>query len=165
MECVAAFISVVELFTNMIEPWIICGGLGLISGWHFACYRYYKKKWEDIKSEYEVQCAEFSDEHRMVASLKLLYESEKKSNSANRHCIGEYKHLMTSGCRNMKVLERTLPELANIPQGVVIVAGVDTRRSDLYFPIKTFLYNIDDPEDREFAIREAEELIETINKF
>lgn len=80
-------------------------------------------------------------------------------------CIDEYKHLLTAGCRNMKVLERTLPMLANIPQGVVMVAGVDTCRSDLYFPIKTFMYDPNDPSDREFAIRQAEELIETINNF
>lgn len=130
----------------------VCAG---IAGWNFPRAMHYKKKWKDLQSEYDNRCAELSNALGEV----------KRVNKALSERNGEYKHLVSSGCRNLKVLERTLPMLANIPQGVVVVAGVDTRKSDLYFPIKTFLYDVNDPEDRDFAIREAEELIETINKF
>lgn len=148
----------------MIINGIVCGVFGLITGCFIVRSRHYKKKWKDLRSEYNKRCEELEHALGEVGRDKILIESMQESNADLVERIGEYKHLMTSGCRNMKVLEHILPELANIPQGVVVVAGVDTRQSDLYFPIKTFLYDVNDPSDREFAIREAEELIETIQK-
>lgn len=44
-----------------------------------------------------------------------------------------------------------------------VVAGHPTN-NEVYFVIKSFSYNPDDVEDYNFAIREAEELIEKINE-
>lgn len=119
------------------------------------CVDHYHGKYKSLKSKHDERCKDLALDNERIQEVNECLLAE----------IDNYEHLILSACKNLKVL--VFPPLAydNITQGSVIVAGVDTRRSDLYITIKIFPYDIDNPEDRDFAIREAEELIETIQNF
>lgn len=70
--------------------------------------------------------------------------------------------LATEGCRNLKTMLSRLEPAEKSQSGEVAVIGHSDRNPNLYFVVKTFLFDYDDPDDREFAVRCAEELIETI---
>lgn len=122
----------------------------------------YRRKYNKLKSEYDKRCEELEHALGEVGRDKILIESMQESNADFVERIGEYKHLMTSGCRNLKVKQYAIPDIPELPKFSIAVVGQDTINPDLDFIVKAF--TADNEEDREFAIREAEELIETINK-
>lgn len=69
----------------------------------------------------------------------------------------EYHHLLTTGCRNIVVKEYHHGGLNS-----VVVCGRDTINPSLEFEVKSFVYNDNDPDDYEFAKREAEELVDKL---
>lgn len=149
----------------MIVPWIICGGFGLIAGWFYACHKHYKKKWEDLNVDYKKRCDELTKALEEVGRVKLNNESIREANTFLVEKIRNYEHLTTSGGRNLKWIEQICPyHIEGTTCAFIVVIGQDTINSDLFFPIKSFEFDPSDPEDRDFAIREAEELIETIQK-
>ena len=149
----------------MIDSWIICGGLGLIVGLFVDRSRHYKKKWKDLQFKYDKRCQELTKALGEVGRVKIDNESIREANKALSEQKRNYKHLMTSGGRNLKWIERICPYRFYGTKGAfIVVIGQDTINSDLFFPIKSFEFDPNNPEDRDFAIREAEELIETIKK-
>lgn len=134
-----------------------------LAGWNVARKQYYKKQVGILRGEYGKQRMELVDARRDVERLSVLYESEKKSNSVDMCRIREYEHLTVSGYRNLKVKEYNLPDISKLPKYSIDVVGQDTINPDLFFVVKSF--TADNEEDRDFAIRQAEELIETIQKF
>lgn len=148
VECVAASMSDVRILSNMIAPWIICGACGVIAGWFIGRSRRYKKKWED-------QCKMLSELYGKLGDSSVRIGDLEKE-------IREYRLLCTCGCRSLKVkVHRSPIVINNTPCGDVSVIG---EHGGYYFIVKSFTYDYYDPEDRDFAIREAEELIETIKK-
>lgn len=123
----------------------------------------YRRKYNKLKGEYDKRCKELTDALGEVERSNLLIESMHESNADFVERIGEYKHLMVLGCRNLKVKEYNLPDISGLPKYSIAVVGQDTINPDLDFAVKTFA--ADNEEDREFAIRQAEELIETIQNF
>lgn len=142
----------------MILTWIgVSAGIVAIAG-----MMHYRKKWKDLQKEYYKRCEELNSALNSMEYLKILKESTQETNAYLMKCNKEYRHLMTSGCRNLKVKEYIHRRTLNIPVYSINVVGQDTMNPDLCFYVKTFI--ADNEEDREFAICEAEELIETINK-
>lgn len=142
MECVAAFISVVELFTNMIITYICVGITGVLLG----STLYYREKWQKCEQTLTEQTQNMLDAQRKIKSLlaeRVRYET---------HCA--------LGRHYMKCSDEVLDG-----KGFVVVHGGCEPDATHHFVVKAFEYNPNDPEDREFAIREAKELIETIKKF
>lgn len=138
----------------------ICAG---IAGGLLASTLHYHKEWQRLKSEYNKRCNELTDALGEVGRIKLLNEDIQTQNKSLEESIRDYKNLLSSGCRYIKWVERTIPyKNIYIPNGCIVVVGQSVRRSDLFFVIRSFYYDVNDTEDREFAIRCAEELIETI---
>lgn len=146
VECVAASMSDVRILSNMIAPWIICGACGVIAGWFVGRSRRYKKMWKDLKIDYDKRCWELND---------ALVEKDRLSDRLNA-IINSTGWYLTKRVVKSQVQD-------NIIGGVMVVMSHKIFPYD--FSIKTFDFNPNDPEDRDFAIREAEELIETIKKF
>lgn len=74
-----------------------------------------------------------------------------------KHLKKEYQHLLTTGCRNIVVKECHVGGSDSVE-----VCGRDTMNPSLEFVIKSFMYDGNDPDDYEFANREAEELVEKL---
>lgn len=144
---------------------ILCCASLALAGWYFACYRHYKEKWEKLKIQYDARCENFTDALGEARKLEIRNNALAEDNKWLEERIREYKHLICSGCRNLKTHEWSVSVASQEPIAGISVIGQDTINPDLWFGVKDFLFNPNDPEDREFAIREAEELIETINKF
>lgn len=143
---------------------MICGVFGGLAGWFYSRSRHYKKKWKDSDDKNANLCQKILDANGKISTLKCLYDETKGNYERRGEVIDALDHLLCSGYRNLKATERQYHLHGQEPQGVITVEGQDTIDSDLCFEIKHFLFNPNDPEDREFAIREAEELIETIQK-
>lgn len=124
----------------MTYTWIICGGLGIVAGWFFACFRHYKRKWKDAVAEKD--------------NLEKQNESNKKLAKKMMQECRDLCELCQCGWRNLQY---------RAYRDRIEVVGVYGK--NLYFTVKPISFDADDPEDREFAIREAAELIETIQKF
>lgn len=117
---------------------------------------FYFDKFKRMKRRYEIQ-----SENYEYAKKKYVEQEQH-----NKEMRSDYEHLLASGSRNLKWIEKNIPYIKGMPQqGIISVVGQSTRSSNLRFAIKSFMYDPNDPSDREFAIRQAEELIETINNF
>ena len=143
----------------MTYAWIICGGLGIVAGWCFACFRYYKKKWEDAVAKKEDVKNGLMAAVATVGRLKRRNDEVSKENEENKALAKK----MMQDCRDLCDLCNA--GWTNLQTRVfgnrIEVVGVYGK--NLWFTIKPF--HFDNEEDKEFAIREAEELIETIQKF
>lgn len=144
---------------------IACCAFAALAGWYFACYRHYKGKWKKLKVQYDARCKNFTDALGEARKLEIRNATLVGENKYLEERIREYKHLTTTGCRNLKTHEWLVSFATQEPIAGISVIGQDTINPDLCFVVKEFRFNPNDPEDREFAIREAEELIETINNF
>lgn len=93
-------------------------------------------------------------------------EIEKKTQRINELAMrnAEFQHLSNSGWRNVRIKHLITPEHLNYPRNQVCVVGLSSRNPSLFFIIKTFEYDRDSEEDYEFAMREAEDLIEKIQE-
>lgn len=128
--------------TSMV--FAIAGILGSIT--FFDKYKKMKRRYELQSENYEFIKKKYAEQERHIKDMAR-----------------DYDHLLKSGCLNLKWTEKVIPYTEETPQkGVIAVVGQDTRRSDLSFAVKSFMFDPDDPSDREFAIRRAEELIEII---
>lgn len=142
---------------------MVSGVFGVLAGCFIARALHYKKKWKDLKVEYDKRCLELIKALEEVGRVKLRNKSLDEENECLDTRVREYDHLMTAGCRNLKVREYIIPDIPELPKYSIAVEGQSTRNPELSFVVKGFTAN--NEEDRDFAIREAEELIETINKF
>lgn len=116
-----------------------------------------------MQDYYDERCNELTSALGEVGRVKSWNISLIDEKDFLESRIKNYVHLSTTGCRNLKVKDYINPDIPDIPKYTIAVVGQDTINPDLCFVIKSF--SADNEEDREFAIREAEELIETINKF
>lgn len=113
------------------------------------------RKWRKAKSKQKLLKKELVESKGECLWQKEVLKSKDEA-------LHDYKHLLTAGCRNLKVQSCMFPHKIDNIQGAVCVVGCDTRRSDLYFVIKFFHYDANDPNGYDFAVRRAEELIEII---
>lgn len=143
---------------------VMCFAVGALAGCFIVRTLYYKKKWKALQGEYDKRCEELTNALGEIGRDKILIESMRESNADFVERIKEYKHLMTLGQRNLKIREHQSFGDPMVPEGIISVIGA-LEDVDCYFIIKDFEFDNFSAEDREFAIREAEELIETINKF
>lgn len=126
----------------------------------------YRRKYNKLKSEYNKRCKELTNALGEVGRDKILIESMQDTNADFMERDEAYRRLLYSGCHNLAVKEREYPVInGEFPKGEVAVVGQLDEGKWPYFVIKSFLFNPHDQEDREFAIRQAEELIETIKNF
>lgn len=117
-----------------------------------------KRKYRKAKSEQIRLNNEFIASERECLSQKEIIKSLEER-------LHEHKHLLTAGGRNLKIRQWRIPFNCDCDtHGVVSVVGCDTRRSDLHFVIKSYLYDENDPDGYDFAMREAEELIERLQE-
>ncbi|MBD5381992.1 hypothetical protein [Clavibacter sp.] len=122
----------------------------------------YRRKYNSLRAGYNKRCQELNKALGEVGRVKIDNEGIRDANKALSEQNRNYRHLTTSGGRNLKWIEQICPYI--IGGAFIVVVGQDTINPDLYFPIKSFKFDPNDPSDRDFAIREAEELIETIMK-
>lgn len=113
------------------------------------------RKWRKSKIEQKRLQKELAESKLECLAKKDLIKSLEDD-------LDGHKHLLTTGCRNPKVRIHLSANKIDDLQCAVSVVGCDTCRSDLFFVVKSFPYNANDPNDYDFAIRRAEELIETI---
>ena len=158
VECVAASMSDVRILSNMIAPWIICGACGVIAGWFIGRFRRYKKKWEDLEAEYDqaklkivgayVELGELKIKKESIESelrkLKLFYDSARACQPDGYPTAYDYSVVRS---------EYRVCVFGKYKS----YAGTDTTVCIKAIPIEDG--------DEDFAIREAEELIEIIQKF
>lgn len=90
--------------------------------------------------------------------LRQEIESVKAENRRWLHDLGCFEDLCLFGMNHLGIHEYMD---ANPTCGVVAVVARDVGHTQM-FCIKEFLYEANDPEDRDFAIREANELIEIL---
>ena len=123
-----------------------------------VCYAWdcYRKYWR-AKSEQKRLEKELAESKRESASQKEIIKSQEDE-------LHDYKHLLTAGWRKLKVQTCVFSQIIGNIQGSVCVVGCDTRRSDLYFVVKSYTYEVGDPDGYDFAVRQAEELIEKLNE-
>ena len=135
----------------MVVTFFLCGVILAVGSWKFyRSKRAYDKEISILKVRLDAA---------KEASAKRAAEIE-----ALKEELRDYRHLCTSGCRNLQI--KLFMPFGNCGNrcGTITVAGVDTRNPDLWFVIKDFRYNTDDSDDYDFAMREAEELIEKLNE-
>lgn len=113
------------------------------------------RKWRKSKIEQKRLEKELAESKGECLWQKEVLKSKDEA-------LHDYKHLLMVGDRNLKVRSCVLPHKIDNIHGTVCVVGCDTRRSDLYFIIKSIPYDANDPNGYDFAMRQAEELIETI---
>lgn len=113
------------------------------------------RKWRKSKIEQKRLEKELAESKQERLSQKKIIKSLEED------LLG-HKHLLTAGGRNLKVQSCVFPHKIDNIHGTVCVVGCDTRRSDLYFIVKSIPYDANDPNGYDFAMRQAEELIETI---
>lgn len=138
----------------------IVGGIAVVTA---ICGGRYHGKYLALKKQYSKLTKDLTNALGEVGRVKLRNESLAEDNKWLEERIQEYKHLTTTGCRNLKVKVFNIPDVPELPKYSIAVVGVDTMNPDLEFVVKGF--TADNEEDRDFAIREAEELIETIKRF
>lgn len=156
--------SDVRILSNMIAPWIICGACGVIAGWFIGRSRRYKKKWEDLKMDYAKRCCELTDALIEKKKLETYSANLKRENESIRDLALKYELLHADGHNNLRWIDHNIPFNEYRKGSFVAVVG-STSDGLVSFIVKLFPFDTNDPEDRDFAIREAEELIEIIQKF
>lgn len=107
---------------------------------------YYRRKCRKYEKALDEKSQELHDAQRTV---KVLHDEVIRYQC---HCI--------RGRLYMRYYDEVLEG-----KGFIVVHGGCEPDSTHHFNVKVFEYDPNDPEDREFAIREAEELIEIIKKF
>lgn len=128
---------------SMFSIAFVCAGL---AGWNIAAKQVYKKKWKDLKMDYDKRCWELND---------ALVEKDRLNDRLNAIINSQGWNLAVRVLES-QVQDKTIGE-------VMVVMRHKIHTFD--FCIKIFEFDPNDPEDRDFAIREAEELIETIQNF
>lgn len=120
----------------------------------------------EARKEYDVRSNALIIALEEIGKLKSLYEDAESEMKALNDAIANHKAAEFNGRNNLTWIEE-IPSAANrefVCHASVIVIGQD-KKSGFYFVVKAFRYQLNDPEDRDFAIRQAEELIETIQNF
>lgn len=126
----------------------------------------YRRKYNKLQGDYDKRCKELTSALGEIGELKNLYEDAKSEMKALNDAIANHKAVEFNGRNNLTWIEE-IPSAANrefVCHASVIVIGQD-KKSGFYFVVKAFRYQLNDPSDRDFAIRQAEELIETIQNF
>lgn len=143
----------------MVITYILAGALAgaIIAATH---YRREMKKSDRIVGEMMQDKMDFiARTNSKLSTIEKSLREEKKSHSetcAELRCV---RKLLLRGHENLQVRDKLNCGI----YGFVQVCGM-AHESNEYFIIKQFEYDSRDPEGRDFAVREAEELIETINK-
>lgn len=127
----------------MVAAWI-CGAVAVggiiataISG------ERYRRKYNKLKGEYDNRCTELEIEKKEVNDLNTAIEAIRDRVLA----------LLDEGHKNLSISEES---------NAVLVIGTCPDKTGLVFLVKKIPFDPNDPSDRDFAIRRAEELIEII---
>lgn len=152
--------SGVRFFKTMVVTYLLGGALvaSIITATH---YRRELKKSDRIVEMLTQDKKDFADKsHEDFMIISDALRNEKKIHSETSAELRRINNLLVWGHENLQIRENIDFEYG---YGVVRVCGT-IRDSNKYFIVKNFRYDTNDPEERDFAIREAEELIETIQK-
>lgn len=124
-------------------------------------YRREMKKSDKLASELAQAKLDYTSKRdTSISRLEEALRDEKKSHSETRAQLWRVDKILARGWENLQVRESFG---FDDNHGLVTVVGASSDGKD-YFIIKPFEYDNRDPDGRDFAIREAEELIETIQK-
>lgn len=137
-----------------------------------------KKKMRELQDDYDRCYHSLSFEVAVVAQLnrqiesikqewhklKLYIKNIEREKDAIRDLALKYELLHADGHNNLRWIDHNIPFNEYRKGSFVAVVG-STSDGLVSFIVKLFSFDPNDPEDRDFAIREAEELIEIINKF
>lgn len=150
MLCVAAYISDVELLEAMNITLLSCGVAAVAV---LAAIRY-RRKAKSLKSQVESLNFEVDMQKYQNSYQSGLIEDLQKE-------IKDLKDLGFSATQNLKI---NLCALPNSTKGRVCVMGVNPSNPHTYIVIKSFDFDANDPDGYDFALLEAEELIEKIQE-
>lgn len=145
---------------------VIASVSAVFAGWHIGRSQHYKKKWKELKAQYTERCVELTNAHGEITNAhesELTYQPFERLNRKLLKDNSEYMFLCSHGFLNLKA---DVDFQINSDEGYGVVAVMGTiLEIDKKFIVKVFTYELNDPSDREFAIRQAEELIEIIQNF
>lgn len=130
------------------------------------CGGRYHGKYRALKKQYDKKTQDLTNSLGEVGRLKIKCDDAENEIKALNGAISNHIATEFFGRNNLTWIEE-IPSVASqefIHHAKVMVIGQD-KDCGFYFIVKVFQYQLNDPEDRDFAIREAEELIETIKKF
>lgn len=130
----------------------ILGGTAIVATLAMLKYR---QQLRQSKTMNDFLSVESDEKTREIIFLQGAKNALTKENE-------DFRRLIKSGRDNLTTKQWISPDVNENGKGVISVIGQDALRSDLYFRIKDFHYNPEDIEDYDFAMREAEELIENL---
>lgn len=139
----------------------VCAGF---AGWNVARSRHYKKKWKDLNGNYGKLKQDLTNALGEVGRVKSCNEDALSEIKLLNKAIKDRDAVLYFGRNNLTWMEQLPSQSSGSVEGSIMVIG-QNKESGFFFIVKVFRFYINDHSDREFAIREAEELIETIQKF
>lgn len=139
----------------MVLTWI----LGGVAGGAVAAAVHKGVKYAKLRNKYKECVVQLSDAQDLAERRQRQIEHLHPTIDKLHEEIRDYESLTQSGWRTLKCRDILMTR-----NGLSQIAVVGTRpqRPDLYSIVKIFEYDVNDSEDKDFAVRRAEELIETI---
>lgn len=172
---------------------IMVSVVAVMATWNIARCHDYKKKWKNLQGEYDKRCKELTDALVEVGRVKSLNEDLAKDkdiiakqisdfecrvgfleNEVNNKesvinsWLGALADLQFTAFKHLCVMEERYPATVLPPSTNKRAVSVVIRHPKFpksFIIIKDFWYDKMDEADYEFAKSEAEELLETIQKF
>lgn len=138
----------------MIPEILFIGGLGLAAWGTYALVKAYKER--KLQLDY---CRDV--DARLRAKQKALDDADALISDYQRLC--DYDNRIRFEIREVNPIVSDAANAFGRHRLFVVVAH-DVRINSICFAIKPFHFNPDDPEDRDFARREAEELLEKLQE-
>lgn len=137
---------------------VICFAVGALAGCFLGRTLYYKKKWKTLQGEYDNRSEELANARRDVGREKRLNESLKLSLRRTESLYESSNKCLPKGYPSSYDYSVVRSEYRVCVFGrYKSYAGTDTTVCIKAIPIEGG--------DEDFAIRQAEELIEIINNF
>ena len=144
----------------MLLTWFLGGYAIGVTFWFAISARQNSK----LKSEKRELSGELSEVYSKLGDLQVENADSLSEIELLNKAIQDCDKVLYFGRNNLTWLEQLPSQNSDAYEGSIMVIGQD-KESGFFFVVKVFRFNINDSEDRDFAIREAEELIEIINKF
>lgn len=132
----------------------------------FVCAVIATATWYLTARYYRALVRQEEDSH--VDTLNRLFEKQNSIdnimliNNALRRDYDDLRRLADFG--HLHLTWKALPSIKGKGTSEIAVVGTTNEKPELFFIIKIFTYVAGDEDDKDFAIREAEELIEIIKK-